>query len=248
MKKHLITAFVFLSTFLYGQTAREIVNRYLDTVSNHNIKNWDKIKSTYTESMSSYSQSDFEQKGSFLELNKPSYTKMYSVLPYQSKHELYDDSLFTHLTSTFYFLKDKTVIYMANLPKQEVSSRPRDEFFSPHLPVQIWKLMEKSKSVELLGTKEFSGGSLCYEIRITTRGRKYLLYINTDTFLLEYWNDREDGDISIMTKLYDYKQVDDFLIPLCSYMTRNGTIYFWSRITKTELNPVIDQKIFEYEK
>ena len=47
--KSLTIVFILFAAPLLGQDAREIVNRYLDTVSNGNIDNWNKIKSTYKE-------------------------------------------------------------------------------------------------------------------------------------------------------------------------------------------------------
>lgn len=246
--KSLIIVFILLATSLYGQDAREIINRYLDTVSNGNVDNWNKIKSTYIESEVCYSQQNFEQKVSFLKPDKPSFHKSYRVPPYNHKIEIYEDSAFTRLLSSFYYLKNRTIILLGNIPPMIKEPAPRDEFFSDHLPVQISKLVDKSKSIELLGIKQFPiEGLQCYEIKITTKGRNYVLYINTDTFLLEYWNGREDEDMSILAKFYNYKKVDGFLLPMSDCLMRNGVVYFWKNIKQIEINADIDPQLFNYD-
>ena len=78
----------------YAQTAKEIVNRYLDTVSNGKIENWDKIKSIYSENESFYSQQNLEQKIDLLKKENANFTKVFIVFPYNHKHELYADFCF----------------------------------------------------------------------------------------------------------------------------------------------------------
>ena len=102
--------FVLLVLFtqsLSGQTAQEIIARYLDTVSNGNIENWNQIKSLYTENEVYYSQQNFEQKIDLLKEEKGNYHKQHIVFPFKQKIEIYDDSIANKPLSTFYFLKDK---------------------------------------------------------------------------------------------------------------------------------------------
>ncbi len=244
----LIIVFGIFSTSLHGQDAREILRNYLDTVSNGNIDNWNQIKSIYTESESLYTQQSFDQKVDLLKKDKANFSKMFIVFPYNHKHELYEDSSFTKLSSTFYFLEDRTIILMGNMPPI-IKNQPfeRDEFFSNHLPVEIWKLMVKSESVELLGIKEFPTEELeCYEIKMITEGRNYYLYINPKTFLLEYWN--RSGDPSLLTKFYNYKKVEDLLMPMSHCSTRHGLVYYWNNTRRIEINVDIDPEIFNYKK
>jgi hypothetical protein len=75
---------------------------------------------------------------------------------------MYSDSSLVELLGTFYHLKDKTVILLENVPPIIKQPPRKDEFYSAHLPVQIAKLMDNSRSIELLGTKEFPlDGRLC---------------------------------------------------------------------------------------
>lgn len=239
--------FVLWMSPLHAQNAREIVNRYLDTVSSGDIKNWDKIKSTYAESESYYSQGNFDGKVNLLKPEKSSFNKIYTVWP-QQRSDSFSDSTFSNLTSSFYFLKDKTVIIIANIPPMIKQPSPRDEFDSEFLPLTIWKLLNKSKSVELVGLREFDLENItCYEIKIAVKDRVYFLYINTRTFLLEYWNGREDHDTSILVKYSDYRKIGDVLIPMYDCLIRNNIIYFWSRKKLIHLNRDIDPEILKYE-
>jgi hypothetical protein len=239
---------LFVSFIANAQTAREIVSHYLDTVSNGDVKAWSKIKSAYTESEVYYSQQDFDQKINLLKADKPSFHKLYWVAPFEHKDVLFEDSTFTRMTSTFYFLNDRTIILMYNIPPIIKDKQIRDEFVYYFLPEQIRKLLEKSKSVELLGIKDFpNDGILCYEIRITAKGRHYLLYIDTTSFLLRYWNGREDQDTGVMTKFDNYKRIDGLLMPMLESMTKGGIPYYYCRTRKIELNATIDPKELVYE-
>ncbi len=236
------------STPLFGQDAREIVNRYLDTVSNGNINNWNKIKSIYKESVSYYSQQDFEHKVDFLKKDKASFSKSFLVLPHEHKIELYADSAFTNLSSSFYYLENRSILLIGNVPPIIKQPPPRDEFFSHHHPVEIWKRMDKSKSVELLGIKEFPTEELtCYEIKINAKGRNDYLYINTKTFFLEYWSGNEEGDRSALGKYDNYQKVEGFLMPMSVSSMKNGIVFYWNHTKKIQINADIDPEIFEYK-
>jgi len=224
------------------------VTRYLNTVSNGNIHLWDNIKSTYTESLSSYSQNNFEAQISLIDVDKPTFNKTYKVYPDKTKRELYEDSTCTRKLSTFYFLKDEIIIQFENQPPLKKPSLKLDEFYSDFLPVQVWKLLDKSKSLKILSVKDFPADeSQCYEIQMITKGKKYMLYINTKTFLLDYWNGREDEDLTIMTGFKNYTRVDGLLIPMTEFMTRNGIVFYRDDTKKIEINSRIDSQIFDYK-
>lgn len=245
--RFLIIAFILSTLSLHAQQAREIVNRYLDTVSSGDIRNWDKIKSTYTESESYYAQSDFEGKVNLLKPEKSSFNKTYTVWP-QRRIDSYSDSTFSNLTSSFYFLRAKTVIKIGNMSPMIKPAPQLDEYNSEFLPLTIWKLLNRNKSVELVGLKEFSiDGIICYEIKMTIKNRVYLLYINSKTFLLEYWNGREDHDISILTKYADYRKIGDVWIPMFECLVRNDVTYFWSRTKIIQINSDFDLDILNYK-
>jgi len=168
-------AFVLISaeTTLRAQSAREIVKHYLDTVSNDNIHSWDNIKSTYTESVSFYSQNNFDAQISLIDANKPTFDKTYKIYPDKTKRELYEDSTCTIKLSTFYFLKDEIIVQFENQPPLKKPSIKLDEFYSDFLPVQISRLLDKSKTLKILGIKDFPAVSLR---RTTSCGAKGCLF------------------------------------------------------------------------
>ena len=245
--KFLIVFLLFLSSFVYSQNEREIIHRYLDTVSNGNIENWNKIKSIYIENESYSSQQDFRKQVNFLKIDKPNFNRFFGALRYGSRIESYYDSTYTNLKSTFYFLKNKTVVSLPHLaPMITKNSRKGTEFFSEQTPVYIRNLLQQSSATELLGIKEFeSEGVSCYLIRINTTERNYYLYINTENYLLEYWNVSHE-DQSFLTRFYNYKKVGDFLMPMSTSAMRDGIVYQWNDTRKIELNPEIDPKLFVY--
>src|SRR5687767_14751689 len=154
--KYLIILLVLVASSAHAQSAEEIVNRYLDTVSNGNIENWNKIKSIYIENESYSSQQDFEKQINFLKIEKPNFNRLFGARRYGSRIESYDDSTYTNLKSTFYFLKDKTVVSLPHIAPMITKNSGKDsEFFSEQTPVYIRNLLEKSSSAELLGIKEF---------------------------------------------------------------------------------------------
>ena len=66
----LVFVFILASQFSYGQDALDIINRYIDTVSNGDVRNWNSIKSVYSESESYYGQQAFDQKVDLLKKDK----------------------------------------------------------------------------------------------------------------------------------------------------------------------------------
>lgn len=155
--KAIIIAFILFTTSLHGQDAREIINRYLDKVSNGDIDNWNKIKSTYIESVVYYSQQDFEQRVNFLKPDKAHFTKSYRVAPYNHKIEIYEDSTFTKILSTFYFLKSKTILLLANIPPViKPASSADDEYLSDHLPCRNLETNAKKQINKTTGYKTIS--------------------------------------------------------------------------------------------
>ena len=238
-----------LATTLRAQDPRQIINRYLDKVSNGNVDNWYRIKSTYSESEVYYSHQTYQQKASLFTADKPSFNKTYRRLPHDSKVELYDDSTYTNLTSRFYYRKDKIIILLGTMPAMIKQRSTKEEFLRDLLPLHLSGLIgKKSVAMQVIRVREFPvDGFSCYEISMKTRERTYTLFINTDTFLLEYWNDREDGDLSILIKLYDYKDIEGLLIPMSESSSVNGQTYYWSHIRMYVINPDLDPEVFEYK-
>lgn len=220
--------------------------KYLDTVSNGNIESWKKVRTLQRESVGYYHQDHFDQRPSFNSSGKPGFHRSYKVYPHHAKHVLYEDSSFTKALISTYSLKDKSVVIFANMSPIIKGPTDSEEMFADLLPMQIEKLLNKSSSIKLLGTKQFWDGANCYEIRMLVKGRTYMLYINSSTFLLEYWNNREDEDLSILTGFGDYQWVEGLLLPMREFMSRNGVVFFYSTTNKLEINRDIPMTIFDY--
>jgi hypothetical protein len=130
----LVFVFALLSQSLYSQDALDIINRYIDTVSNRDVDNWDKISSVYTESETYYSQQAFEQKVDLLRPDKANFERSYRVPPYNHRIELYEDSTFTNRLSTFYYLRDRTILLLGNIPPIIKEAGKPDELVSDYPP------------------------------------------------------------------------------------------------------------------
>jgi hypothetical protein len=248
MRKILCAFLVLTSHCLTAQDARTILQQYIDTVSGGDVRNWEKIKSMYSEGQSYYSQQDFEQKLNMATPDKPSYYKTYLVLPDNHKIEYFDDTTSTRPNSTFYFLEKRSILLIGNIPPIIKPAPEKDRFFSPHMPVYISNLMENSKSVELLGIKDFvTDGFSCYEIVMITKGRKYYLYINTQTLLLEYGCFGENEDRTTLGRYAEYKRFGELLMPMFDGIARNNILYYWNWKSKLKINEPIDPAIFEYK-
>jgi hypothetical protein len=165
---------------------------------------------------------------------RPDFVKTYVVVPHQQKIEMYEDSTCAVLLSKFYFLKDKSIIFIANLPPIE---KPVNK--SPHqfLAVSINNLLKKAKYVKLLGTRKFEQDSLsCFEIELNTKDVTERLYINTQTYLLEYTSILKDGEYAVLTRYGSYKKFGEFLFPTKEVSSRKDLTthkdvpFYWMHI------------------
>lgn len=134
---------------------------------------------------------------------------------------------------------------MGNLPPTPISSGPYEPYFEFY-PVKIKNAIDKSRSITLRGA-EIINGIECYHIQIDTRELEWHVFINTQTYLLEYWSCSPGGDESTLTKVFDYKKFGDYLIPTSEIKTKDGRPFFYSNIKRLELNADIDPSIFKYE-
>lgn len=241
--KLLLTCAICIPLTLSGQDAKYILQQYFDTVSNGDVRNWEKIKSVYRESSSSYSQEAFEQKNPNFASNKATIQKMYRVWPDKSRVDLYEDSI---LVSSFYHVKKDHFFVMGNMLPMPMSSGPYEPYFEFE-PIIIKHVLDKTKSIKLIGIRELDGLK-CYVIRADTKDLIWHLYFNVTTFLLEYWNNSLDGDTSSLTKVFNYKKFDEYLIPTSEIKTRNGVAFFYSNVIDLKLNIEIDSQKFDYKK
>lgn len=131
------------------------------------------------------------------------------------------------------------------MPPMPLSSGPYEPYFQFD-PIIIRNVINKAKSVKLIGIRELDGLN-CYDIQVDTKDLIWHLYFNIETFLLEYWNNSPEGDTSILTKVFNYKKFGDYLIPMSEIKGRNGIVFFGSDIQKLDLNIYIDPEKFNYK-
>lgn len=171
---------------MQAQNATDIINRYLDTVSNGNLENWNKIKSAYIEYEVYHSQQNFEQATPNFSIVKAHSSKLYKVWPDKEKIEIYEDSTFSRLLSSSYYLENKTVLIFHNMDPIIKSPWDDENMYFEFISARLQKLLHNNRSITLLGLKEFPvDGITCYEIEIRSKKFLYLIYFNTKTFLLE---------------------------------------------------------------
>ena len=238
-----ISVSILIATFIcctegYAQNAKEIVEKYYAAVSKGDFKNWLKIRSVYIEGES---DSRFENQ---IQLGTPTKStfKTYRVWPDKCTGELFQDSV---LVSKTYHLKDKSFLVMGNAV-MPVSPGPYERYFEFD-PVLIKKAVDKSRKTELVGIKVIDLIK-CYDVKIDTKELLWHFYFNADNYLLEYWNNSPDGSpTETLTKVFDYKEFNNCLIPMSEVKTKNGSPFFWSTRTKVELNIDIDPGKFEYQ-
>ena len=239
-----ISCFFFLSP-LRGQDAREILNHYLDTVSNGDISKWDGVKTTYATAVNYFSTEDFKSGFHPPNYDKVSYGRIYKVWPDKVKVELYSDSLFLNSTSNFYFFKNKRVIVLGNMPPMELNNDDTMTMTLDFYPTLVKKSMDDSRKITYNGTKLISGLEYpLHEIDIETRQREHKFFlINTHTYLLEAIYDPETN---IYTIISNYKNIDGYLIPMYTASMNDGVIFAWEIYKKVIFNQPIDMDKFNY--
>lgn len=229
-------------TRVFAQTADEILDHYFAAVSNGDVDNWSKIKSAYIESESSY----FELKPGEISTNsagpKKKIEKRYRQWPDKSMSELYEDSV---LVSTTYHVGNNHFMVMNHRAPIPIDTRPYEPYFEFD-PILIQHTVEKSTSIRLRGIKKIDSLH-CYDIQVVTPALVWHFYFNTTTFLLEFWNNSVNGDTSNFTKVYDYKKVNDLLIPTAEAKFKNGIMFYSAKVTQLILNAPINPKKFLFK-
>jgi hypothetical protein len=237
--------FLFLlcaTTSLHAQDAKEILQKYFETVSNGDIKNWDTIKSVYIESEGFYSQQSFDGQPDFSG-TKVTYSKTYRVWPHWLKTEIYEDSTYARLLSSSLSLgnKNKTIQWFKNVPAIVTPIKDVQWHF---YPVILYRIVKKA-SVKYKGIRSFESGSIsCFDVEVKSKDTHLNLYINSNTYLLEYLKMFNASDSSNYTKFYNHKNVGGFVFEMSTHSMRKGTIFFSYQIKKIHLNYPIDPDIF----
>lgn len=233
-----------IATTLYGQDASTILQRYFDTVSGGNIENWKKIKSVFIESESFYSQQNFESQASFSPV-RFHYLKTYREWPDKLKIEIYEDSTYSKFLSSTLWLpnKNKLILRFSNMQPiiKELKDNPWD-----FKPVYLYERVKNSKSIIYKGIKNFELDSIsCFDIEIKSKDNKTInLYLNTQTYLLEYWKILIESSTSNYVKFYDYKIVEGLSFHFVTQAMKDGQVFDFNRIKRVHINYAINPEIF----
>ena len=221
---------------LTAQNPEAILNKYLDTVSTRGFDNWSKIRSAYIESKTFYYDLN---DGQSLVNSDVLTLKQYRLWPDKSVTEVFQDST---LISRFYHVNGKHLYVRGNMDPIKISTEPYEPYFEFE-PVIVSHLMKNSKSIEMVGEKNFDS-LLCYQVKLKTKELIWNLFINVKSFRLEYWSNSKGENIEVLTRLSDYKKIDGCLIPMSEEKIKNGKVFYWSKRTKVVLNSNIDLNKF----
>jgi thiol-disulfide isomerase/thioredoxin len=248
MKLHFIVSFfLMVINYSFGQTAEEILSRYFKASSpNGDISKWDEIKTLYSTSVGYFNPKSVDAPlDTTFDPKIINYHKSYKRWPDEQKEELFGDSLLKYHNSSFYFLKNRTVIMLGFMDPIEVNRKNQEIDF---YPMRIYKYMRKSKSISYGGIKVIQGKSVpCYEIEIKTSDASHVLFFNTESYLLDAIYFTEPN---YYTMLSDYRLFEGYLLPTYEVSKRNGVTIAWKRHRTYEFNVKFDENQFDpqYEK
>jgi len=235
-------AVCFSNVISHAQTAQEILNRYMDTVSYGEFNKWEKIKTFYATS-SNYFSAEEMGLAPTLDKDKVCYTKTYKVWPYKMKEELYSDSMYVNLTSEFYYFKNTRIIMLANIPPMEVKGD--NWLWFDFLPIIVEKIFNEGKKANYNGVNKIPGlSSPQHEIEILAKEHIRKLFFNTETFLLEAIYFPEANTYWIYSK---YKYFDGYLMPTYVTSTKNGNAFSLTSYITMVFNQPIDINKFKIE-
>ncbi len=228
---------------LAAQTPTELLNKYYDTVSFGDFRNWEKIKSAWIEKSSFYDQNRYDGNGLSVQ-SEPSKAFIYRIWPDSSLIEVFSNSL---KVSSLYHVGKKRVFVLENMPPMELGDNGPYEPYFEFEPVMVKHTVQRSKSIRLTGIEKIDSVQ-CYNLRVVTKGLTWHFYFNSTTFLLEYWNNSPtDEESPTLTKVYNYKRVENVLISFSELKKKNNSVFYSSDIVQISLNTFIDPKKFEIE-
>ncbi|MBS1556140.1 MAG: hypothetical protein JSU09_14565 [Bacteroidetes bacterium] len=233
----------FLITFSQAQNGKEIVDKYLDTVSSGDIGKWHRIKTFYSTDVGYFSTEKFKQGFGIPNKDKISYKRVFQCWPYKKKEELYSDSLFQNLTSSFYYFKNKKVIFLGNMPPMEVIGD--NSIFFDFPPTIVEKFIEGSTHIKYVGIDNIANStSTFYKVDVKTKNGDYRsLFFDTQTFLLRAIYIPEENVYWIYS---NYKVIDGYLIATVMEIMNDGVVFSRTIYKTIEFNKPIEDNIFKY--
>jgi hypothetical protein len=234
----IIVSLAFTSSF--AQSPSAIVDKYYRAVGG--IENWESLRTAYVESRAMFLGSNLNAISGMHDPDT-SFNKTYRVWPDKGMSQTYQDSV---ITITTYSVKKKHFFIFMGMPPVERSPGPYEPYFEFE-PVMVKNTIKKSKSLELVGrTNIFS--SECFDIKVYGRELTWHLYFNVSDSLLVAWSNSPYDTHTTITRVFDYRRLDNLLMAFGEEKYNNGHVFFWGERSKVDLNIPIDDKIFEYQK
>lgn len=238
----LFAMFITLTSRVAGQEANIILNKYFDVVSNGDLGRWQEIKSNYIESVGSFSSRILNESTPDFKDLKVTRSKLYRVWPDYFRLDTWEDSV---LVSSQFSVHKKSFMGIGKMSPMESVPGPYADVVE-FMPLTILKAMKKGRAPKLIGVKEIEGKNY-YEIEVLTKFLKWRLFFDETTYLLGYWNNSPDGDLSILTRVFNYRNIDGLLFNMSEYKIKNGIIFYWQEIKVLEIDKDIDKSVFAYD-
>ena len=129
---------------------------------------------------------------------------------------------------------------IGNLP---FSTKVNKSLWFEFFPVHIQNWLADSKKIINHGTRKLPSESiLCHEVEITTNELSRILYINTETYLLEALYVPEGNYI---LRILEYQIIDGYLFPTKEVTLRYSTMIGFKKYSKVVFNQQLPAKIFD---
>ena len=247
MKKHLILSlFTLLFTgILSAQTADEIVNNYLK-----NIGGKDKLAKIEALHVTASTKAQGMEIPVDIYMTRDG--KQYIVAKFQGKEMVqvaFDGNTAWH--TNFMNMKNEK---MDKETTENMKKNAGGDFPNPFLNYK-----KKGYSIELLGEEEIEGTNT-YKIKLTQKpetkngkevAKESTYYFDKENFVpIVVETTIKEGQMAgskVQQVFSDYQEVDGIYFPFSTATKFNGNAGQEVKLTKIEINPNIDNKIFEYK-
>ena len=107
----------------------------------------------------------------------------------------------------------------------------------------LFNYKEKGNTVEFVG-KEDTDGQACFKFKVKLKsGNTAFVYVDQKSYLT-FKTITRAGDLEAVSKLNDYRKVDNILIPFANAIRINGQDVMLMKYDKAEVNVPMDDALF----
>lgn len=217
-------------------TADEILTTYFENIGGQDA--WKALKSMRTEAKMARMGMEFP--GVMMQM-PPNKQRMEINIQGQQMIQAYDGE-------TAWWINP----FMGAIDPQPMPEEMASEFTKETFEDDFIDYAKKGHTVEYLGQKEVDG-AMTYEIKLTKKDgteefhyfeSEYMVPIMQKTII-------ESGQMegqAVETYFSNYEEVEGLMIPMSIESKVNGATQFSLTVTKVELNPELDESIFDYPK